>query len=80
MVQRIMDILLILVIMHVNNTNISLYKMEMDKLVGVVVKMTYLMYKCMDQLHVDLLEVHGVIMSGKIMDIILHLHQYNLYH
>jgi len=72
MVQRIMDILLILVIMHVNNTNISLYKMEMDKLVGVVVKMIYLMLQSTDQHHVDQPEVHGVIMFGKIINTLLH--------
>jgi len=35
------------------------------------------MLQCMDQHHVDLLEVHGVIMYGKIMDILLQLNQLN---
>jgi len=39
MVHNNMDILLIVVLIHVNNINISHYKMEMDKLVGVVVIM-----------------------------------------
>ncbi len=64
--------------MHVNNTNISLYKMEMDKLVGVVVKMNYLTLLCMVPLHVVQLEVHGVITYGKITIIKLQFH--NLFH
>jgi len=38
MVHNNMDILLIVVIMHVNNINILHYKTETDKLDGVVVK------------------------------------------
>jgi len=68
--------------MHVNNINISHYKMEMDKLVGVVVKMNYLTLLCMVLLHVDQLEVHGVIMFGKITIIKLQLNNlsHNLFH
>jgi len=77
MVHNNMDILLINVIMHVNNINFSHYKTVMDKLDGVVVKMNKIMFKSMDQHHVDLLEVHGVIMSGKIMDTLLQLNLHN---
>jgi len=49
--------------------------MEMDKLVGVVVIMNYLMLLDMVQLHAEQLVVHGVIMFGKIMPI---LHQLQL--
>jgi len=77
MVHNNMDIQLIHVIMLVNNINILHYKMEMDKLDGVVVKMIYLMLLCMDLHHVDQLEVHGVIMFGKIINTQLH---YLLHH
>jgi len=53
--------------MHVNNINISHYKMEMDKQDGVVVIMIYIMLLCTVLHHVDQLEVHGVIMYGEIM-------------
>jgi len=43
MVLTIMDIMLNHVKQHVYNINILLYKMEMDKLDGVVVIMNYLM-------------------------------------
>jgi len=78
MVLKITDILLMLVIKFVNNINILHYKMETDKLVGVVVKMIYLVLQCTDQHHVDKPEVHGVIMFGKITNTPLHYHLHQL--
>jgi len=67
LVLKIMDTLLKLVKMHVTNINISHYKMVMDRLVGVVVIMNYLMLLNTVLLHVELQEVHGVITYIKTM-------------
>ena len=78
MVHKITAILHNLVKMHVDHINISPYKMEIiEKLVGVVVIMNYLMLLCMVQPYVDQLEVLGVIMFGKIINTQLH---YLLHH